>query len=196
MIKKECNKCGKQTSDFKPDIRNKDGLQGICNECQREYKRASRAKRLAGENIVSVESKTCNKCQETKLIDQFFKDSGIADGHATICKECKYLSQEAWRENNRDQYNSKMRAYNKKHKKKLRLQRYKITPEQHEAMMVAQGGKCKLCRKVPSCTRPLAVDHCHETGRVRGLLCYGCNRLIVALDKHPLHDAMIEYLKS
>jgi hypothetical protein len=42
-------------------------------------------------------------------------------------------------------------------------------------MFAAQNGACKLCGKQPWAGRVLAVDHCHETGKVRGLLCAGCN---------------------
>jgi hypothetical protein len=40
-------------------------------------------------------------------------------------------------------------------------------------MLSGQNGRCALCNKVPSGC--LHVDHCHRTGRVRGLLCVGCN---------------------
>jgi len=55
---------------------------------------------------------------------------------------------------------------------------YGITMEQYEAMLVLQGGKCALCYRVPegrgNCS-VLHVDHNHETGQVRRLLCFDCN---------------------
>lgn len=56
--------------------------------------------------------------------------------------------------------------------------RYGITAEQHKAMMDAQDGKCAVCMKPEEKKRGhyLHVDHCHKTGRVRGLLCSACNR--------------------
>jgi hypothetical protein len=66
---------------------------------------------------------------------------------------------------------------------------YSLTPAQYQALYVAQGGRCYVCkRKSPS--RPLAPDHDHNTGEIRGLLCpdndWGCNLKIVArADSYP-----------
>ena len=49
--------------------------------------------------------------------------------------------------------------------------KYRIRSSDFEAMLSAQGGCCKLCGR----RRKLDVDHCHITGRVRGLLCRNCN---------------------
>lgn len=55
--------------------------------------------------------------------------------------------------------------------------RYGITSEQYEEMVRAQGGRCAICgTDNPGRKRTKwAVDHCHKTGRVRGLLCTKCN---------------------
>lgn len=55
---------------------------------------------------------------------------------------------------------------------------YNLTPDQHRAMMEAQDGRCAICRKPESDGRELSVDHCHKTGRPRGLLCWQCNTAI------------------
>lgn len=53
--------------------------------------------------------------------------------------------------------------------------RYGLTADQHAAMLTEQGGVCAVCRNPPSGKRPLHVDHDHDTGKVRALLCQGCN---------------------
>lgn len=61
------------------------------------------------------------------------------------------------------------------------------------AMERAQGGRCLLCGEV----KPLAVDHDHVTGAVRGLLCKGCNTGIGLLREDPmLLRAAARYLES
>jgi len=51
---------------------------------------------------------------------------------------------------------------------------FNLTLEEYAAMNTAQGGTCAICNCPPGDT-PLCVDHCHTTGRVRGLLCRLCN---------------------
>jgi len=56
------------------------------------------------------------------------------------------------------------------------LKRYGLTPVDYAAMLDAQGGRCAICGEEAERTaRRLSVDHCHATGKVRGLLCRDCN---------------------
>lgn len=71
-----------------------------------------------------------------------------------------------------------------------RLRHYGLTPEQHDELVRQQGGRCAICRRPPK-KLPLAIDHEHVPGakkhrsktgglgRVRGLLCFTCNRFLV-----------------
>ena len=84
---------------------------------------------------------------------------------------------------------------------------YGISKEQYMALLEAQNYKCKICgltsssqaakvgrKKVPSA---LAVDHCHQTGRIRGLLCVNCNSMLgMARDNPTLLLRAIQYLKG
>lgn len=60
------------------------------------------------------------------------------------------------------------------------MERYGITLAQLREMIAAQGGVCALCVEPLSdgLARKVHVDHCHETGRIRGVLCAGCNTAI------------------
>lgn len=53
--------------------------------------------------------------------------------------------------------------------------KYGISREQWDELFRKQGGKCAICRCAQR-YQSLAVDHCHKTGQVRGLLCVQCNR--------------------
>lgn len=52
-----------------------------------------------------------------------------------------------------------------------------VSDEQYARLLAAQGGHCALCPNGPK-TRRLHVDHEHSTGKVRGLLCHRCNRVL------------------
>ena len=78
---------------------------------------------------------------------------------------------------------------------------YGITLQDYEAMYKTQNGKCAICGKEPKngrgILRKLYVDHCHQTNRVRGLLCHSCNMGIGLLDDSlELLFSAIEYLKK
>lgn len=139
--------------------------------------------------------KKCNKCLEVKSLAQFDKDKAHSSGHYSMCKICKKESTALWRAKNRSSYNAKMRAYNAANYQKLRLKRYNLTVEQHAKLLADQGGCCAICHKPPQGKRPLAVDHNHKTGKVRQLLCYGCNRALHVLESVELLFRAMEYLK-
>lgn len=62
---------------------------------------------------------------------------------------------------------------------------YGITKEQYEALYEAQGGVCWICQRATGKTRKLSVDHDHDTGFVRGLLCRPCNDILGHLRDDP-----------
>lgn len=73
-----------------------------------------------------------------------------------------------------------------------RLARFGITPEQYEEMLDAQGRVCAICSRPEKVIDPrngrikaLAVDHDHDSGAVRGLLCQNCNKGIGNLGDDP-----------
>lgn len=61
--------------------------------------------------------------------------------------------------------------------KPKRAKQLGVSDDEYARLLAAQGGHCALCLNVPK-TRRLHVDHDHATGRVRGLLCYRCNRAL------------------
>lgn len=79
----------------------------------------------------------------------------------------------------------------------LRLKnKFNLTPEDYDTMMQFQDGLCYICKQPPKKVR-LAVDHCHKTGLIRGLLCAFCNRAIAVFrDNEERLQRAVEYLKA
>lgn len=75
---------------------------------------------------------------------------------------------------------------------------YGLSPEQYDALLAEQGGVCAICGGVNKGSRSLAVDHDHETGTVRGLLCIPCNSAVGLLKEDPdlLQNARIYLLRQ
>ena len=73
------------------------------------------------------------------------------------------------------------RSLRKTHLKK----KYGITPEDYDRMLEAQGGGCAICGRPPRDDIALHVDHDHETGFIRGLLCFPCNNALGLMKDDP-----------
>ena len=63
--------------------------------------------------------------------------------------------------------------------------RYGIDQEEYDAILKSQGNKCKICDTKHTGHKPLCVDHCHNSTRVRGLLCKKCNTSLGLLREDP-----------
>ena len=75
-----------------------------------------------------------------------------------------------------------------------RARRYGLSLADYRALQARQGNACAICRKV---TRALCIDHCHVTGRVRGLLCRRCNSALgFYADDQRLLRAALAYLQA
>jgi len=116
--------------------------------------------------------------------------------------EKKRVRERAWRAVNREKTRVYQATYRASHREKSTVlqrvsqyrRRYGITMAQYDAMLVAQGGVCALCGHPPK-KRRLNVDHDHANKKVRGLLCFRCNRNHVA--NHTLETArrVVAYLE-
>lgn len=67
-----------------------------------------------------------------------------------------------------------MRAWWRTAQRRANIRSYGIEPNEYDWMFTTQGGVCAICRK-PEIGKNLAIDHCHDKGHVRGLLCGSCN---------------------
>ncbi len=98
----------------------------------------------------------------------------------------------------RHEYHSKNRERrNRTRRQNSLMKQYGMTMENYDLLLAAQGGECAICHSSPGQGHPhLVVDHCHTTGRVRGLLCHSCNRTIGAMnDDICLLRSAVNYLE-
>lgn len=162
------------------------------------------------------ETKVCTKCGTVKPITEFWitdKERGYRRGP---CKECdkehqrrQYADNAEFRrkakENSARWQKANPRGYESQRRSSLKYI-YGLTVQQWDAMLEAQGGKCALCgsedhgrRAFDGRFKRFMVDHCHKTGRVRGLLCHTCNVRVGAyeklLDQIGIHK-LVAYLSN
>lgn len=108
--------------------------------------------------------KKCCKCRELKPASEFYRNVTRKDGLQSFCKTC-----------NKDIQHSHGIA-----------RRYGLTTVDWDAMFDQQKGVCAICEKPKDKQQHrLCVDHDHATGKVRGLLCKTCNRLLGRLEAIP-----------
>jgi hypothetical protein len=65
--------------------------------------------------------------------------------------------------------------YKRARRVSLLKNRYGLTPECYESLIVKQAGGCAICRVTLTMAAQVHLDHCHATGKVRGILCQKCN---------------------
>lgn len=128
--------------------------------------------------------KRCTKCGTTKPLDDFHRQPTGPQGHHSWCKECANGAQRGVR---------KRLDTPESRRRRLLKQRYGLTPEAVEQMMADQGGACGLCERPLEGNRP-CVDHDHNTGAVRSILCHRCNLLIAGMDDHEWLRKALSYL--
>jgi len=125
-------------------------------------------------NEFKKETRTCIKCGEDKELKEFYnsrrKQDNYEERRTTECKKCS-----------REQ---RVGHYHKNKQKLLdyhMFRNYGLTREDYDKMLDDQGGTCAICNKKNEAKtmnkelRKLSVDHDHDTGEIRGLLCMNCN---------------------
>lgn len=142
--------------------------------------------------------KQCSKCKRFRFFASFSKSNAVKCGLSPRCKDCVNANYK----NNKERYAKKDQSlalrgnYLKNY--------YNISPEEYLALIEKQNNLCAICHnpeiskgKNSNKTRVLSVDHCHETGKVRGLLCNKCNHMLgQAKDDIEILKSAIDYLNT
>jgi hypothetical protein len=168
--------CGleKPLTEFFENKNCKDGRVGQCKTCLLKKQQARKAGWRAN-GYDRPARKTCAYCGKPKAADEFNHDFGSWDSLSPGCKVCNRERRQVY------------------HFRKS----YGMEPGDYEAMLEQQGGRCLICgRTDPGSKGRFHVDHDHDTGRVRGLLCERCNIGIgyFSLPAHLVKAAI--YLRS
>ena len=134
-------------------------------------------------------TKTCTKCGITKDITEFYKRGGKISPNTrhNHCKECT---------------KKRVSATPSIVKREQALKRmYGITQQDYDIMLAKQNNQCAICKTTEPGGRHTSnyfvVDHCHNTGKVRKLLCHHCNTALGLVgDNIGTLQAMVEYLST
>lgn len=134
-------------------------------------------------------TKTCSKCEQAKPLDEFHVHPHGKHKRQSRCKACQCAYTKDW-------YKADpARARDVAKRSKIRI-KYGVEVEELDAMFERQGRKCAICRK-PVAEKDRHTDHCHKTGKLRGILCITCNVGIGQLGDDPdVLRAAIKYLEA
>lgn len=126
--------------------------------------------------IPAIQTKICKK----NLHAYPKTERSCAECHRAYRKEWKAKNKDrikAWPSNNKEYKSKTMRVYYKEESRQRHLiRKYGLTVDRYNQMFIKQEGKCVVCKRHQSEFKTsLAVDHCHKTNKIRGLLCQPCN---------------------
>ena len=154
--------------------------------------------------------KKCNKCGEEKMAHpDFFPIAKNKNGSwrpGAVCRKCEsaYTVQRCKdvQQHKKPHVIAYKKEYDKKnfnkHKNGYLKKMHGITLDEFNEMLKSQDGKCAICGDLSKeDERHFAVDHNHETGENRGILCHKCNMAVGLFKDDPaLFQSAITYLKS
>lgn len=130
-------------------------------------------------------TKRCPKCREVKPLALFHKNQSLPLGVTVWCAACRRSAEKD------------RTARDPEHYLRERLKSvYGLSLERYNEMKVEQNGCCRICL-TPISGKNCHVDHCHQTGKVRALLCGRCNPGIAMFDESPaILLRAVEYLRE
>jgi hypothetical protein len=156
---KRCPSCGQSKAEnaFSIDRRKSDGLDSYCRECKKQKRQAvPRARQQAYQN--RWRAKNADRVREKERAD--------------------YTANPERFKARQDRYRAKHPERVSARRREMTLAGHGLTPEDFEAMMIAQEGRCAICgsEDPKHWSGKFSIDHDHQTMVVRGLLCSECNR--------------------
>jgi len=126
-----------------------------------------------------IPQKQCNKCKAFKPVSCFYKNHYNNDGLHNRCSDCHKQYYRAWQKSSHGKANQRART---------RKNVYGISHQQMTQMLAEQANGCAICEERID-EASLHIDHDHQTGKIRGLLCHNCNRALGGLRDDPRANA-------
>jgi len=161
---------------------------GVCSKHYTRFRRHGNYDKPINKRgkLINIGKSYCCICGETKDVKEFNKDKQSFYGISKRCKMCSKIKGKNRYLKDKPKYQNY--ALNKK---------YNITLEDYNNMLISQNHKCAICGIMANDNKNLAVDHCHDTGNIRGLLCNKCNIGLGYFDdnQETLNNA-IKYLNN
>lgn len=147
--------------------------------------------------------KYCKDCDTTKPASDFHKNAKLHLGLFNVCKSCAAVINKRYRDNNKEHLKKKRKERQsnpmsatidfESHLKR----KYNISLIDYNLLLEKQNGVCAICKNTCSVFPRLSVDHCHITGKVRGLLCNYCNVAIGSFREDPeIIKSAMQYVQS
>lgn len=152
-------------------------------EAANPEKAAARAQRYREKNLERLNARAREKYGEDLEKSRAYVRKRVADWRYNNQERVKVYKAQWYQDN-------KERVAKSNYKQLCR--RYDLTLEQREKILKQQQGACAICGKQED-KRRLHIDHCHKTGRVRALLCSGCNTKVGVIE-NSLYPAVLAYL--
>lgn len=149
----------------------------------------------------------------TEESDDFLADLNIGEGYKYKYRYYNPETQRRYYQNNKhvwvrfkEKHKERLKEYNrlnnlfhsKTYKLRAKLKKYNLTLDQYTELVVNSKDRCAICQEKEKIkNKSLALDHCHKTGKVRGLLCGRCNKALGAFNENiELFKKMIAYIEE
>lgn len=169
VTKRPCSKCkfSKSLDEFDKNISGHLGHDSECSECKRRrgelYRRdkgirPQRKVPILTDTLGNPTDRECYRCQKMLPLSQFNKHAMAYLGVHPYCKQCSA--------------------------ERHLIGKYGLTSADKAQLHKTQGEACAICRESVALSE-IHVDHCHSTGKVRGLLCSSCNKALGLLKDNP-----------
>lgn len=190
---KRCSVCrvDKPTREFVTDRRSKDGRGSRCRECHRRISKQVRRGTYQSVSRTGVYPKKCPRCGVEKSEEEYPLDPSRKSGRHAYCRPCR--SEDARERSAKRVADGTQSQY----ALKTAARRLGVSVEQVQEMNDEQEGRCPICGGLPTGNHSrLVLDHCHESGNFRGLICGHCNTgLGMFEDKPEVLRAAADYLE-